>query len=76
MIERRSLLGLLGLAPFVPMNWVSALRAEAPPALPSVTYRTAGKWGEGSHDMLTAADVDRNFYVLEQKILMLEKKEG
>jgi hypothetical protein len=77
MIERRSLLGLLGLAPFIPMNWVAALRTEPqPPELPSITYRTSGKWGEGSHDMLTARDVDYNFYVLEQRLLELEKERG
>lgn len=72
MIERRSLLALFGLAPFVPLNWLPTEPKPAPPSIPLITYRTTGKWGEGAHRELYASDVDRNFYALAQRLEVLE----
>lgn len=76
MIERRSLLALLGLAPFAPVSALAILATAAEPkpsaSLPTVTYRTTGKWGAGSMDALRATDIDQNFYALEQRLMALE----
>jgi hypothetical protein len=38
----------------------------------TTTYRTAGAWGAGKGSNLTAAEVDGNFYGLDQRIADLE----
>ena len=38
----------------------------------TLTYRTAGAWGAGKGSNLTAAEIDSNFYQLDQRITALE----